>query len=427
VTAEPSTAGRPSQRKPPLLVFVHIPKTGGTRLRAVLDLNEPGQRTRVLRNVFQGGGGLSEAPIEELRRQKGPKLHRARLVRGHVPLGIRDYLPQDRELRCFTFLREPVDRTLSHFFQVREMHDESGPRRLPTLPADATLDDAVQAGLIHDNLHTRMLSGLAEPFGEVSDDMLERAKQSLREGLAVFGLTERFDESLVLLKRRLGFHSVMHRSRGRVNATRPRADEVPPALLRAAEQCNRHDIELYRYAEELFDAVPERGEEEFEVDVAALRAARSEGEIEDPGPAPASFGGDDAVWRMLIEAKATVMRLEWRIARRRIPPVPATVQEGALESELKAARADNRRLGQQVERLEATEGGGARRGGRRGSKRSAAARPKRDGGRTGAKPAGSGKKRTGNRPRGAADEASGAASKSDGAVRRRNRKSRDAR
>jgi hypothetical protein len=103
------------------------------------------------------------------------------------------------------------------------------------------------------------------------------------------------------------------------------------------------------------------------------------------------------------------------------------VQEGALESELKAARADNRKLGEQSERLQADDGSSPRRGGRRGSKRSAVARPKRAGGRAGAKPAGSGKKRTGNRPRGAADEASGAESKSDGAVRRRNRKSSDAR
>jgi len=46
-----------------------------------------------------------------------------RLVRGHFPLGIREYLPnylqKRKELHCFTFLREPADRTLSHYFAIR--------------------------------------------------------------------------------------------------------------------------------------------------------------------------------------------------------------------------------------------------------------------------------------------------------------------
>ena len=59
-----------------------------------------------------------------------------------------------------------------------------------------------------------MLSGLTEPFGEVTDEMLEQAKHNLREELVFFGLTERFDESLVLAKRRLGFRSILYRSPG---------------------------------------------------------------------------------------------------------------------------------------------------------------------------------------------------------------------
>ena len=42
----------------------------------------------------------------------------------------------------------------------------------------------------------------------------------------------------------------------------------------------RYDIELYRYAQELFEAAPELQELDFEVEVAALRAAKVEGEID---------------------------------------------------------------------------------------------------------------------------------------------------
>jgi hypothetical protein len=112
-----------AQRRAPLLAFVHIPKTAGTTLRAILNMNEPGPRTRALGNVFKGGGGLSKELIERLRDGKRPlDLREARILIGHFPLGIREYLPRyvpkDRELRYFTFLREPVDRTLSHYYQV---------------------------------------------------------------------------------------------------------------------------------------------------------------------------------------------------------------------------------------------------------------------------------------------------------------------
>jgi len=334
----------------PLLVFVHIPKTAGTTLRTVLSMNEPGARSRALGNVFKGGGGISKTPIVRLRDGKGPDLTNVRLVRGHVPLGIREYLPQDRELRCFTFLREPVDRTLSHYFAIREAGRVYG---LPPLTADATLDDAFEGGYLHDNLQTRMLSGQPEPFGQVDGEMFKQAKHNLRAGLACFGLTERFDESLVLAKQRLGLNTILHDSNSRVNTTRPRGDEVPADLRRAAERSNRYDIRLYRYAQKLFDSAPERQGPEFQVDAAALRAAKGDGGIELDAPAPPGFAGDDQVWRMLLDARATLLRMQFERERHRSPRVPTTVQQEVLENQIKAARVRTRKLEREVERLRA--------------------------------------------------------------------------
>ena len=51
--------------------------------------------------------------------------------------------------------------------------------------------------------------------------------------------------------------------------------EVPASnTSEARERSNRYDIELYRYACELFENAPERGQLEFEVELAALRAAK---------------------------------------------------------------------------------------------------------------------------------------------------------
>jgi Sulfotransferase family len=318
---DPAPAFSPRRRRS-LLVFVHIPKTAGTTLRHVLSLNEPGMRSRALANVFKGGGGLSKTLVERMRDGTGPQIDpEVNVVRGHFPLGIREYLPKhlpkQRELACFTFLREPIDRTLSHFYPIRELRageEKRGRYSRAPLPADATLDDALAAGYVHDNLQTRMLCGDPAPFGEVTEEMLEQAKANLSTNLAFFGLTERFDESLVLAKRKLGLRVILYRSSGRVNSDRPRGKQVPDELRREAEHANRYDIELYRYAKELFERELEQPDLEFEAELAALRAAKEEGELEVKAPVPAGFGGDQEAWRLLVRATATAQRLEWDLA-----------------------------------------------------------------------------------------------------------------
>jgi hypothetical protein len=348
------------RRRPALLVFVHIPKTAGSTLRSALNMNEPGARSRALGNVFKGSGGIDGTVMARMRKGEGPDLTGVGIVRGHFPLGIREYLPnylpKRRELHCFTFLRDPIERILSHYYAIRdrrEGEEEPGKYAESPLPPDPTLDDALAAGYVHDNLHTRMLCGDPEPFGEVTEEMLAEAKRNLREELVFFGLTERFDESLVLAKRRLGLGAILYRSSGRVNPQRPRGDEVPAELRLAAERSNRYDIELYRYASELFEKELETRDLEFEVDLAALKAAKTDGELEVKSPVPASFGGDQQAWGMLVRATATAQRVEWERTRHRIPHVPATVQAEALEQELKLSRAKATRLEAEVERLRA--------------------------------------------------------------------------
>jgi hypothetical protein len=318
---------RRSDPDEPLIVFVHIPKTAGTMLRAALRINEPGARQRRVGNVFKAGSGGAKVGAEYQRLRKQGKLDGVRLITGHFPLSIRTHLPQDRELQCCTMLREPVDRTISHYFNIREASARLPGQKawaLAPLPEAATLDDAVQGGYLFDNLQTRMLSGSADPFGPVTEEMLENAKRNLTHGLVSFGLSERFDESLVLTRRRLGLRTVLvyggerepsrHRSGGRVNPERPRGDEIPREMRRSAERCNQYDLELYRYAQQVFDDAPERSELAFKIEVAAFAAARAPGDIDLSVAAPPEYSGDEASWRLLLEASALSLRHERELA-----------------------------------------------------------------------------------------------------------------
>ena len=131
------------------------------------------------------------------------------------------------------------------------------------------------------------------------------------------GLTERFAESVVLAKQRLGLRSILYKTEGRRNSARPRGQHVPEELREAAERCNRYDIELYRYAQELFDSIPERRELEFEVEFAALRAAKGEGAIASTAPAPGVSLGTR------VSGACCCMRARWCCAWSGRSPVAA--------------------------------------------------------------------------------------------------------
>ena len=293
----------------PVLVFIHIPKTAGTTVTGILKRNQPPPRTRSVANVFKGGGGVKRGvTFPRLSSDRRGGLDDVRILRGHIPLGSREYLPGDHEFRYFTFLREPVDRTLSHYFNVLKTAASRSGSKQEVIAADATLEDAVAGGHVFSDLQTRMLSGLAEPFDEVTDEMLEQAKRNLRDDFAFFGLTERFDESLLLAKLRLGLWSIHYETNNRVNPERPRGEQISLELRAAAERCNRHDIELYRYAQELFDSSPELAHPDFAVELAALRAAT--GREDEIGAPPPGFDGDDEVWRALVADRVAMFRDE---------------------------------------------------------------------------------------------------------------------
>jgi hypothetical protein len=258
----------------PLLAFVHIPKTAGATVLSMFAAAYSRSAIRDSGNYFRNPEG---APSKIMRgAQTG-----GRVMGGHTPYGLlRENLPTDT--RYMTFLREPVDRVLSHYWRHIRRPDPSRPRRSERVkqPLGRLMADSLQEAFTEmhlpqiNNLATRLLCGHPAPTGDLPASALDNAKENLSE-FEFVGIQERFEESLVLLQRMLGLSRVPYEDR-HVSSDRPAVDEIPGADRALIEEHNQFDTELYEFGLRLFeDAVAVAGEG-FAADVEALRAVTAE-------------------------------------------------------------------------------------------------------------------------------------------------------
>lgn len=237
-----------------VLVFEHIPKTAGVTLRQVL-WRRLGNRIFVHTNVMDPGPKTER--LQELIRAGRPPA----AISSHIGYGLHERLPGDLRYAHITMLRNPIDRTLSHYYWAIEQGN---------LPEGTTLIDFCRDDvpthfpLRARNFQTAYLSGLRvralldgePPRPEDHDEaLLARAKANL-DRFAAHGLVSRFEESLLLFGRTFGWPLVALRSLPRnVGKRRPRRVALTAAEEAALAEANRLDAALYAHAEARFEAL----------------------------------------------------------------------------------------------------------------------------------------------------------------------------
>jgi hypothetical protein len=206
------------------------------------------------RVLFSGTIGLHRERIAAIAERLDRPLDAPYAIVAHTGFGVEERLPARHSYRRFTVLRDPVERTVSELFYAR---DDRG-----NLPAEMGLDRFLEEELLRSyNSQTAFLAGLTTRHhldgmplrrSQFDRELLERAKRNL-EAHEVVGLTERFDETLLLLRNAYGWPlaRTLYR-RANVGAARRRAPRLAPAQLEAVRAANELDQELYEWGRELF-------------------------------------------------------------------------------------------------------------------------------------------------------------------------------
>jgi hypothetical protein len=232
-----------------LLACVHLHKTAGKTINWILRRSFGLRHCDVL--PWHKGAGIFTA--DDYRRVS--KLYpNIESISGH---SLRAYSDLDRicpTIQYFTFLREPLLRSASHY-QFTVEH------RKKKISFDEWIGHKNNR-----NYQTRVIAGGWD---------LERAVRILEDKFMFVGLVERFDESLVLLKRRYALNNlnILYRSKHVAKKNELKNELLAnPATRKRLEESNEIDTLLYKY---VFDKLYPKYRAEYgdalEADVASFK------------------------------------------------------------------------------------------------------------------------------------------------------------
>jgi hypothetical protein len=236
--------------------FLHVPKTGGNTLTALFNRIFPAEEICPAASWLE----LAKVPREQLARY--------RLFRGHFFYYLRSYL--QAELTIFTFLRDPIEHTLSHYEQIlREPHHHYHQRARQLGSLSAALADPVIGGVVGD-LQTRSLGLDLDPLRVVEElkreainhyelarrlgvdleseparrALLGRALSRMR-GMAFVGVMDHFEQSVRGLFQALGWRDPGQVPRENVSTNRIDRKGLTAEERRLLEERTRLDRALY--------------------------------------------------------------------------------------------------------------------------------------------------------------------------------------
>ncbi|HLH97114.1 MAG TPA: sulfotransferase family 2 domain-containing protein [Xanthobacteraceae bacterium] len=278
------SSGIPGLEPPEVLIFFHIPKTGGSTMGGVFEHLFPNQyfhahvgptdSALLVRDTKRIGELFRQMPVEKR------QLVRC-LIGIHVAMDVDTIF--DRPSKFFTIVRDPIDRAISNFFDNRNQPHLVSYPFIKDLTLEQYLDSGI--GLDAHNHQVRMLSGCAEldapwdPEGRpistppVERRHLEMAKKNIEDRFIVAAPLEQFSALVWFFKRLYGvpMHRMFYQVRNETPG-RQKAESVSEATRKRLRAWNSYDLELYEWVRQRFSAQIAPLEPQFSREVARFNA-----------------------------------------------------------------------------------------------------------------------------------------------------------
>ncbi len=227
-----------------MLIFEHIPKTGGTTFYASYL-----PQAFSSEEVFVVLDKDREAEHDRFRKMTENERRRFRVVVGHQMEFAREIEPQ---ATFFSIVREPAQRVISAYLHLL-YHVDGDPNRSATQPwrnetgvVPSLAEFADNGRLYFKNLQSKVLLGNLDPL--IDEEEIERRIVSR---YAVVGITEEYDRLMFYLHRRLDVplclfnKQLVRRERSLL--------QIDPSTIEIIGNNNAMDMRVYAIACRLFD------------------------------------------------------------------------------------------------------------------------------------------------------------------------------
>ncbi|MBD1371264.1 sulfotransferase family 2 domain-containing protein [Hazenella sp. IB182357] len=223
--------------KQELILFTHIPKTGGTTLRTLLEREYKAQAL-----FLYNDHGVHFRNTQQIGNRINHVLPKIKCISGHFGYGITfphlkkpalALVTTERPITYLAMVRNPVDQILSLYLAFQ---------RQRRIPPHMTFEQFVYTKHCRENLQTYMISGK-------SSTALKEAKENILHKYAVVGVTDRYAESFKLMKKRFNWkiNTFPHLNPGHSDKLRR---EMSSDLISHLQSKNQNDVNLYQFAKE---------------------------------------------------------------------------------------------------------------------------------------------------------------------------------
>lgn len=242
-----------------MLIFLHIPKTGGSTLNPVLDWNYQDKSFQITKYE-------QIAPFINLSDAEKAQYN---VLLGQIFFGIHQYINQD--CTYLTMLRHPIKRLVSQYYYLNVRR-----KRLGEKQKDISIERFLELEPFQAYMQLNLIAGgdsIDEALRrQLPDDALERAKTNIEAHFPVVGVVNRYDESLLLMKYALGWKRTFY-TRHNVNKGHPTFEDFPKETQRVIEQACAPDLELFEYAEKRLETQLAEQNETFRQELDELKQA----------------------------------------------------------------------------------------------------------------------------------------------------------
>jgi hypothetical protein len=144
-------------------------------------------------------------------------------------------------------LRDPTERMISLYYYIAR--EPKHPKHEPFKRGEVTIENLAR---IQGRAQACFIAGMPPKDACPDDELVTRAKENIENVLISVGLTERFDESLLLYNRALGWN-VKGYVRANVTKNRPTRERLAASDIAIIRENSIVDQQVYDFAKDLFE------------------------------------------------------------------------------------------------------------------------------------------------------------------------------